>query len=289
MASRSKTTRTKAEVRQMDVGHIEQGPSGVDITRPHPARRYDYWLDGKDNFAADRASAAEVEKGFPTVRTSARQNRRFLKRVITHLAEQQGIRQFIDIGAGLPAADNVHEVAQAIDPRSRIVYVDHDPIVLAHARVLLRGTREGATAYIEADVRQPSTILSAPDLLETIDLDRPVALTLLAIMHFVPDEDRPYELVQQLRDALAPGSFLVVSQATHDYLTPEEIAESARRNARSGVRFRARSAEEFGRFFTGLELVPPGVTSVVNWGAPVARPQSLVIETSMLGGVGRVP
>jgi SAM-dependent methyltransferase len=273
----------------MDVGYAEQGPSGVDITRPHPARRYNYWLDGKDNFAADRASAAEVEKGFPTVRTSARENRRFLKRVITHLAEQRGIRQFLDIGAGLPAADNVHEVAQAVDPRSRIVYVDNDPIVLAHARVLLRGIHEGDTAYIEADVREPSAILSAPALRDTLDLDRPVALTLLAIMHFVPDEDGPYELVRQLREALAPGSFVAISQATHDHLTPEEIAESARRNARSGVRFRARSAEEFARFFAGLELEPPGITSVVDWGAPVARPRSLVTDTSMLGGVGRVP
>jgi SAM-dependent methyltransferase len=273
----------------MDVGFVEQGPSGVDITRPHPARRYDYWLDGKDNFAADRASAAEVEKGWPTVRTSARENRRFLKRVITHLAEQRGIRQFLDIGAGLPAADNVHEVAQAIDPRSRIVYVDNDPIVLAHARVLLQGTHQGATAYIEADVRQPAAILTAPDLLDTIDLDRPVALTLLAIMHFVPDEDGPYELVRQLAAALAPGSFVAISQATHDHLTPDEVAESARRNARSGVRFRARSAAEFARFFDGLELEPPGVTSVVDWGVPVPRPEALVVETSMLGAVGRVP
>jgi hypothetical protein len=278
----------KAEVRQLDVWHVEEGPSGVDITLPHPARRYDYWLDGKDNYAADRASAAEVEKGFPTVRTSARENRRFLRRVITHLAEQRGIRQFLDIGAGLPAADNVHEVAQAIDPRSRVVYVDNDPIVLAHARVLLQGTPEGATAYIQADVREPSAILSAPDLRDTLDLDQPVALTLLAVTHFLTDEDRPYELVGRLRDALAPGSFVAVSQATHDHLTAEERARSATSNQRSGVRFRARSAEEFGRFFTGLELVPPGITSVVEWGTPIAPPRSLVTSTSMLGGVGRV-
>src|SRR3954447_10324781 len=179
-------TRTKVRVCRMDV---EQAPSEIDPTRPHPARRYDYWLGGKDNYAADRESAREVEKGFPTVRTSAQENRGFLGRVVTRLADQEGMRQFLDIGAGLPAANNVHEVAQAVDPQSRIVYVDNDPIVLAHARVLLRGSRQGATAYIDADIRRPSAILSAPDLLATLDMQQPVVLTLLAIMHFIRDEE----------------------------------------------------------------------------------------------------
>jgi hypothetical protein len=268
---------------------VEQAPSEIDPTRPHPARRYDYWLGGKDNYAADRESAREVEKGFPTVRTSAQENRAFLGRVVTRLADQEGMRQFLDIGAGLPAANNVHEVAQAVDPQSRIVYVDNDPIVLAHARVLLRGSRQGATAYIDADIRKPSAILSAPDLLATLDMQQPVVLTLLAIMHFIRDEEGPYEIVAQLRDALAPGSFVVITHATHDYLSPEQVQQSARSNQRSGVQFHARSAERFARFFDGLELMAPGITSVVNWGLPMSRPDSVVRSASMLCGVARVP
>jgi hypothetical protein len=214
---------------------VEQGPPGVDTSRPHPARRYDYWLDGKDNYAADRASAEEIEQNaFPTVRLSARENRQFLGRAVSYLAEREGIRQFLDIGAGLPAANNVHEVAQAVDPRSRVVYVDNDPIVLAHARVLLQGTREGATAYIDADVRRPSSILTDPDLLATLDMTQPVALTLLAIMHFISDAERPYEIVAELRDALPPGSFVVITHATSDHLSPDRREASARANKRAG-------------------------------------------------------
>jgi SAM-dependent methyltransferase len=268
---------------------VEQGPPGVDTTRPHPARRYDYWLGGKDNYAADRASAEEIERhSFPTVRLSARHNRQFLGRVVAHLAEREGIRQFLDIGAGLPAANNVHEVAQAVDPRARVVYVDNDPIVLAHARVLLQGTPEGATAYIDADVRRPSSILTDPDLLATLDMTRPVAVTLLAIMHFVSDEERPYEIVAQLRDALPPGSFIVITHATNDHLSAERRRASVLANQRAGVQFQLRTTEEFTPFFAGLELVPPGITSVVRWRSPAEPPDSIVEKVSMLCGVGRV-
>lgn len=267
----------------------EQGPPGVDTTRPHPARRYDYWLGGKDNYEADRASAEEIEQhSFPTVRLSARENRQFLRRAVSYLAEREGIRQFLDIGAGLPAADNVHEVAQAVDPRSRIVYVDNDPIVLAHARVLLRGTREGATAYIDADVRDPSSILADPELRSTLDMTQPVALTLLAIMHFVSDAERPYEIVAQLRDALPPGSFIVITHATNDYLSPDRREASVRANQRAGVQFQLRTTEEFTPFFAGLDLVAPGITSVVRWRPPVEPSDGVVEKVSMLCGVGRV-
>ena len=269
---------------------VEQGPPGVDTTRPHPARRYDYWLGGKDNYAADRASAAEIEaNGFSTIRLAARENRQFLGRVVSYLAADEGIRQFLDIGAGLPAANNVHEVAQGVDPTARIVYVDNDPIVLAHARVLLRSSREGATAYIDADVRDPERILRDPELLATLDLDRPVALTLLAILHFISDEEQPHAIVERLRTALPSGSFVVLTHATSDHLTPAQLAASAEANERSGVQFRLRSTAEFTQFFDGLELMPPGITSVVNWRPPVEQPQSLVEKVSMLCGIGRVP
>jgi hypothetical protein len=268
---------------------VEQGPPGVDASRPHPARRYDYWLGGKDNFAADRASAEEIEQNsFPTVRLSAQENRKFLGRVVSHLAEREGIRQFLDIGAGLPAANNVHEVAQAVDPRSRVVYVDNDPVVLAHARALLQGTREGATAYIDADVRRPSAILDDPDLRATLDMTRPVALTLMAIMHFVSDAERPREIIAQLRDALPPGSFVVITHATSDHLSPDRREASVRANQRAGVQFQLRTSEEFAPFFDGLDLLEPGITSVVRWRPPVEPPEGVVEKVSMMCGVGRV-
>jgi S-adenosyl methyltransferase len=274
---------------KVERGNVEQGPPGVDTSRPHPARRYDYWLGGKDHYAADRASAEEIERNsFPTVRLAARENRQFLGRVVSYLAEREGIRQFLDIGAGLPAANNVHEVAQGVDPRSRVVYVDNDPIVLAHARALLQGTREGATAYIDADVRRPSTILADPDLRTTLDMTRPVALTLLAIMHFIGDAERPREIVAQLRDALPPGSFVVITHATSDHLSPDRREASVLANRRAGVPFQLRTSEEFAPFFDGLDLVPPGITSVVRWRPPVEPPDSVVEKVSMMCGVGRV-
>jgi hypothetical protein len=273
----------------MGTGAAEQGPPGVDTSLPHPARRYNYWLGGKDNYSVDRDSADEIERAFPTIRIAAKENRRFLRRVVSYLAEQEGIRQFLDIGTGLPAADNVHEVAQSIDPTSRIVYVDNDPIVLAHARVLLRGAPQGATAYIDADIRTPSAILSDAELRATIDLDRPVALTLLAIMHFISDDDGPYDIVAELRDALPSGSFVAITHATSDHLSPERYAVARQANERSGVPFRHRSTEEFTRFFAGLELVPPGITSVVRWRPTAERSSESVAQASMLCGVGRIP
>lgn len=263
----------------------EQAPFGIDPTKAHPARRYNYWLGGKDNFAADRASAEMVASAFPTVRLAAQENRKFLKRVVAYLAREAGVRQFLDIGAGLPSAGNVHEVAQAIAPESRVVYVDNDPIVLVHARALLTSTPEGSTAYVRADVRDPEKILGE---LQTLDLSRPVVLMLVAVMHFIPDGDDPYGIVQRLLDALPTGSHLVMTHATSDYLTPDELEQSIVANERSGVTFRLRSKREFSEFFTGLDLVSPGITSVVEWRPdtdPKARPS--VEAVSMLCGVAR--
>ena len=264
----------------------------IDTSVAHPARRYNYWLGGKDNFQADRDSGDAMAAAFPTIRTSALENRRFLQRAVGHLAREAGIRQFLDIGTGIPTANNTHEVAQSVAPESRVVYVDNDPIVLAHARALLTSSDEGATAYIDADLRDPEKILTHPDLRGTIDLSQPVALMLVAILHFVPDGDDPYAVVARLLDALPPGSYLAASHATHDYLPPQ-LAEEAKAAARGGGphgTINLRSLAEFTRFFDGLELVEPGIRSVAEWraeGEPQPRPS--VVEVSMYGGVARKP
>ncbi|MGW4498819.1 SAM-dependent methyltransferase [Micromonospora sp. NPDC004336] len=264
----------------------------IDTSVAHPARRYNYWLGGKDNFQADRDSGDAVAAAFPTIRTAALENRRFLQRAVRHLAREAGIRQFLDIGTGIPTADNTHEVAQAVAPETRVVYVDNDPIVLAHARALLSSSPQGATAYIDADLRDPEKILAHPDLLRTIDLSRPVALMLVAILHFVPDGDDPYAVVARLLDALPPGSYLAASHATHDHLPPE-IAREAKAAGRGGGPhgvINLRSRAEFVRFFDGLEVVEPGVTSVAEWRADDApQPRPSVAEVSMYGAVARKP
>ena len=264
----------------------------IDTTVAHPARRYNYWLGGKDNFQADRDSGDAMAARFPTIRISALENRGFLRRAVRHLAGEAGIRQFLDIGTGIPTADNTHEVAQSTDPRARVVYVDNDPIVLAHARALLTSSPEGATAYLDADLRDPERILAHPDLRRTLDLSQPVALMLLAVLHFVPDGEDPYAIVGRLLDALPAGSYLAASHATHDYL-PEELAAEAKAAARGGGPhgvINLRSREEVVRFFDGLELVEPGVCSVAEWradGEPEPRPS--VVDVSMYGGVARKP
>ncbi|MFG1778039.1 SAM-dependent methyltransferase [Micromonospora sp. NPDC049051] len=265
----------------------------IDTAVAHPARRYNYWLGGKDNFQADRDSGDRMAASFPTIRTAALENRRFLQRAVRHLARDAGIRQFLDIGTGIPTADNTHEVAQAIAPESRVVYVDNDPIVLAHARALLTSAPEGATAYIDADLRDPERILHHPDLLRTIDPSRPVALMLVAILHFVSDDDDPYAVVRRLLDALPSGSYLAASHATDDYL-PRHVAQeakavAARADGPHGL-INLRTKAEFSRFFEGLELVEPGVTSVADWRAEDApQPRPSVAEVSMYGAVARKP
>ncbi|TDC78624.1 SAM-dependent methyltransferase [Micromonospora sp. KC606] len=264
----------------------------IDTSVAHPARRYNYWLGGKDNFQADRDSGDAMAERFPTIRISALENRRFLQRAVGHLAREAGIRQFLDIGTGIPTADNTHEVAQSIAAESRVVYVDNDPIVLAHARALLSSSPEGATAYIDADLRDPERILGHPDLLRTIDLSRPVALMLVAVLHFVPDGDDPYAVVRRLLDALPSGSYLAASHATHDHL-PAHIGEEAKAVARSGGPhgvINLRSRAEFTGFFDGLELVEPGLTSVAQWRAEAEpQPRPSAMEVSMYGAVARKP
>jgi hypothetical protein len=262
----------------------------IDTSVAHPARRYDYLLGGKDNFAADRDSADQVAAAFPTVRTAALENRRFLRRAVTHLAREAGIRQFLDIGTGIPTSPNLHEVAQGIAPDSHIVYVDNDPIVLAHARALLTSSPEGATAYLDADLHEPEKILADPDLLRTLDLSRPVALMLVAVLHFIPDADDPHDLLAPLVHALPSGSYLTLSHVTYDFLPPQVVDQLSRIEVTNPEPFRARTRAEFTSFFDGLDLVDPGVVSVGEWRAddePLPRPSAA--ETGFYCAMARVP
>ncbi len=262
-------------------------PPEIDVTRPHPARIYDYFLGGKDNFAADRATADQVIASWGTVRTGVRENRAFLGRAVRYLASEAGITQFLDIGTGLPSANNVHEVAQAINPECRVVYADNDPIVLAHARALLASGPRGATAYIDADVREPEKILAHPSVRAVIDFTRPVALMLVAVLHFLPDEDEPRRSVETLLGGLPSGSYLTASHATAEH-NPAELSGAGRAYSDGGMRGALRTSDEFTDLaFTGLELVDPGVVLVSDWRPEpgALRPQPSEVNT--YGGVGR--
>ncbi|WP_433223926.1 SAM-dependent methyltransferase [Dactylosporangium sp. CS-047395] len=235
----------------------------IDTTAAHPARRYNYWLGGKDNFIADRKSGDRIAEQFPAVVAAARENRAFLGRAV-HFLAQQGIRQFLDIGTGIPAPDNTHEVAQSVAADSRVVYVDNDPIVLSHARALLTSNQEGAVAYLDRDLRDPAGILA--DLIATLDLRRPVGLLLVAVLHFIAEDEHPAQIVAQFLDALAPGSYLVLSHGTDDYLSPQQRAAVPKLNAaEAAARFYLRSSNQLADWLTGLDLVDPGLVSILDW------------------------
>jgi hypothetical protein len=260
--------------------------SAVDTTVAHPARRYDYWLGGKDNFAADRESGDAIAAAFPSIRTAVVENRRFLRRAVRYLAAEEGIRQFLDIGTGIPTSPNVHEVAQSITPNARVVYVDNDPVVLTHARALLTSNAQGATAYVDADVREPDKILGDEALRRTLDFTEPIALMLVAILHFIPDEDDPYGIVARLVGALPPGSFLVLSHATSDHLAEQLAADIAAGRHGPG---QLRTRDEFARFFEGTELVAPGIVPVSQWRADdEVQPRPTLAETAVYSAVARL-
>ncbi|MFE7316949.1 SAM-dependent methyltransferase [Streptomyces sp. NPDC057555] len=237
----------------------------LQLDRAHSARIYDYLLGGKTNFLADRMAAGRVLGVFPAALVAARINREFMHRATRYLATA-GLRQFLDIGTGIPTPPNVHEIAQGIAPDARVVYTDNDPIVLAHAAALLRGTPEGRTAYVPADVTDPGGILSAPQLLDTLDLTRPVALSLNALMHFVTDDgrERAHTVVETLKAALPSGSTLAMTHATADY-SPDAMNRiiGVYRDAGTELQFRTRA--EFLRFFDGWELLDPGITLSHQW------------------------
>jgi hypothetical protein len=260
------------------------GSRGFDARVAHPARVYDYWLGGKDNFEADRIAGEATIAAYPAIRASARANRAFLVRSVRYLAAEAGLRQFLDIGTGLPTANNTHEVAQSAAPESRIVYVDNDPLVLSHARALLTSSPEGVTAYLEADLRDTDRILELAA--EVLDFTRPVAIMLLAILHYIPDLDEAQRIVARLVSAVPPGSHLVISHAASD-IDPAEMAEMIRRmneHLAEGNHV-GRPREVVAKFFDGLDLMEPGVVKVTEW-----RPASAVEAagpTSLWGGMGR--
>jgi hypothetical protein len=268
-------------------------PYLIDTSVAHPARRYNYWLGGSVNFEADRISGDAFAAAFPSIKIAAKENRCFLRRAVTFLVKEAGIRQFLDIGTGIPAADNVHEVAQAIDPKTRVVYVDYDPIVLAHARRLLATAPDGATAYIQADLREPAAILGHPDLRRTLDLSRPVGVMLIAVAQFVEDAERTYDHVACLTEGLAPGSHLVMSHPTADFLPATDAvaveAAAKRESARSRGSIRLRDRAEFARFFDGMDVVEPGITALPDWrndAPPDDRPSAA--DVSLYGAVARI-
>jgi S-adenosyl methyltransferase len=255
----------------------------LDTSVAHIARVYDYWLGGKDNFEADRQAGEEALAAYPDLVSSVRANRAFLARGVRFLAAEAGIRQFLDIGTGIPAANNTHEVAQSVAPESRVVYVDNDPIVLAHARALLVGGPEGRTDYLDADLRETDKILDHAR--ELLDFSQPVAVMLVAVLHLIGPEDHPYSIVSQLMDAVPAGSYLLLSHVASD-IEPEKMAEMGKRlNRLLAQKGYYRSQAEVADFFAGLDLVEPGVAPVQHW-----RQDSEIEgarKAAMWGGVAR--
>ncbi len=252
----------------------------------HPARIYDFLLGGKDNFAADRDASVEITGVWPNLPKSMRANRSFMRRVTHYLAAEQGIRQFLDIGTGLPTSPNLHEVAQAVDPGARVAYVDNDPMVLVHARALLTSTPEGRTTYIDADLHDPQAILNAPNLRATLDLDRPVALSLIAVLQFITDEDEAHAIIDGLMKHLAPGSFLALSTVTADS-APEEVTRGIAAYEARGIPERIRDRAEVELLFGDLELVDPGVCLVHRWHPDAEAEATSDAHVHMHGGVAR--
>jgi hypothetical protein len=240
-------------------------PPEFNVSIAHPARVYDYFLGGKDNFAADRALGDALTEPIPSAPYSARANRAFLGRAVRYLVKERGIRQFLDIGTGIPSAGNTHEVAQAIAPQTRALYVDNDPIVLAHARALMSSNTDGTTAFIQADARDPGKILADPALRETLDLAEPVALMLVSILPFFRDVEKPQGIVSTLLDALPSGSYLTISHITADFIKPEQAANAVAAGQQSGVTYVPRTQAEVASFFSGLDLVEPGVVPILTW------------------------
>jgi hypothetical protein len=253
-----------ASPRQDDTADRPKVRPSFDTSTAHPARVYDFLLGGKDNYAADRAAAEAIIEVSPVVFACVRANRAFLRRAVRYLAREAGIRQFLDIGTGLPTAQNTHQVAQQVAPESKIVYVDNDPIVLAHARALLASSPEGACDYIDADLRDTGTVLR--QAAETLDFGKPVAVMVLCTMQYVPDADDPHAIIARLMDAVPSGSFLAMSDTTRDIDTQAMTTGAERYNARLGSAvFTPRTGAEYTRFFDGLSLVEPGMVLMPQW------------------------
>jgi hypothetical protein len=260
--------------------------SGIDTTVPNVARMYDYLLGGKDNFAADRHTAEQLIAAIPDVAAIARDNRSFLGRVTRYLARQAGIRQFLDLGSGLPTQANVHELAQGVAPDVRVVYVDHDPVVASHGRALLASGDRVAMA--RADLRDPAGVMQDPDVAGLLDWSQPIAVLCTSTLHFVADEDKPHEIIAGYRDHMAAGSYLVITHGTMEKDDPGERDQAARVYRQASSQLHLRPLDDVRRFFDGFELVEPGLVWITEW-----RPEPGTAPTgrahSMRGGVGRKP
>ncbi len=233
------------------------------IDVPHGARIYDWLLGGKTNYAPDRAAAAELVRLLPGARRTALENRAFMHRAVRAVIAE-GVTQFLDIGTGIPTQPNLHETAQGLVPSARVVYADNDPIVLVHSRALHASTPEGATAYVQADIREPDSILGHEELAATLDMTKPVALTLLTVLHWLPDSADPHDLVRRYIDALPSGSFLVISHITTD-LDAKSVGDAAHSLNGQGSNVQPRTRERVAAFFDGLDLIDPGLTLVEDW------------------------
>lgn len=263
-------------------------PQGIDISVPSVSRMYDFYLGGSHNFEVDREAARKAMEFLPGLPKIMQANRAFMRRAV-HYATEQGVSQFLDIGSGIPTFGNVHEVAQAADPEARVAYVDHDPVAVAHSQAVLEGNER--TVVAAADLRKPQEIVSHPEVSRLLDFDRPVALMLVAVLHFIEDTDDPHTAIAELREALAPGSLLIVTHASYEGipLSEEEAggAVGVYRDIRNPLVMRSR--EEISRFFEGYEMVEPGLVSMPDWRpeAPEARAQEDPFAFSGFAGVGR--
>jgi S-adenosyl methyltransferase len=261
---------------------LEQKPK-IDTTIPHSARIWNYWLGGKDNYPVDQAAGDEYVTTFPGIVDIARQSRAFLARAVRYLAGEAGVRQFLDVGTGLPTVDNTHEVAQRVAPDARIVYVDNDPLVLVHAQALLTSTREGACHYIDADLREPGKILDAAAA--TLDFSRPVALMLMEILGHIPGDEEARAVVARLTAGLPPGSYLVIADGTSTITAEFEQAQQDYDDT-GAVGYKLRGPGQIAGFFDGLEILEPGIVPCLQWRAEVG-PLSPPAEVEPLGGIGR--
>ncbi|WP_232247253.1 SAM-dependent methyltransferase [Kitasatospora azatica] len=261
-------------------------PVEIDTTVAHSARVYDYWLGGKDNFPADRELAEQIIAAVPNMRAMARANRDFLAKAVSHLVTEGGIRQFLDVGTGIPTAGNTFEVAQALAPESRVLYVDNDPIVLAHARAMISSHPAGRTSFILGDLRKPADILGHPAFGKIIDRDQPVGLLLIAVLMLFKDAEDPWAMVRALIDALPSGSYVALTHPSGDF-APEEVAIAVRAAEHAHVTLTPRSRAEVARFLDGLELVEPGVVPVLGWGEV---PDGVDVDSAYYyGAVARKP
>jgi hypothetical protein len=267
-------------------GAPDPAGTGIDTTVPHSARIWNYWLGGKDNYAVDRAAGDAYKEVFPGIAVVARTSRAFLTRAVRYLAGEAGMRQFLDIGTGLPTANNTHQVAQSVAPESRIVYVDNDPLVLAHARALLTSTPEGTTDYIHADMHDPGNILAEAS--RTLDFGQPVAITMLGVLWHVMDNDEAYAIVSRLVQAMPSGSYLALNHPTLE-VTGEKMATAIQYwNQYGKPPGTYRTPDELARFFDGMDLVEPGVVSITRW-RPDDTSSGEPEEIDQFGAVGRKP